>query len=80
LLEPFNGDNISYDTGRTGTFLITDTAPATIRMAREADFYEIVIDGNDGVLIGMMGGIEKISGHVRVICHGDHVTLAPDEN
>ena len=32
---PFKGETISYEPGRTGTFLITDTAPAQIRLARE---------------------------------------------
>lgn len=77
LLVPFEGDDVSYDAGRTGTFLITNTAPANIRMAREVGLYEILIDGAGG-LIGMIGGIEKIPGHIRVIYRGDNVTLVPD--
>ncbi len=73
LVQPFNGDTVSYEPGRTGTFLITNTAPAQIRLAREEGFYEIFIDGPDGRLIlGVRNGdVERIPGHANVLYSDD---------
>jgi len=77
LVKPFRGETVSYEPGRTGTFLITDTAPAQIRLAREG-FYEVAIDGPDGRFIGVgKEDVEKIPGRVRVIYHDDYVSFAP---
>ncbi len=72
LVRPFKGETISYEPGRTGTFLITDTAPAQIRLAREG-FYEIFMDGPDGRLImGLRNGdVERIPGHANVLYSAD---------
>jgi hypothetical protein len=71
LVQPFNGDTVSYEPGRTGTFLITNTAPAQIRIAR-GGFYEIFIDGPDGQLILVMNGdVERIPGHANVLYSDD---------
>lgn len=79
LVKPFRGETVGYEPGRTGTFLITDTAPAQIRLAREG-FYEVAIDGPDGRFIGVTReDVEKIPGHVRVTYHDDYVSFAPDE-
>jgi len=71
LVQPFKGETISYEPGRTGTFLITNTAPAQIRLAREG-FYEIFIDGPDGRLIMVRNGdVERIPGHANVLYSDD---------
>ena len=72
LVQPFNGETVSYEPGCTGTFLITDTAPAQISLAREG-FYEILMDGPDGRLLIMVrkGYIERIPGHANVLYSDD---------
>ena len=67
LVRPFNGETVSYEPGRTGTFLNTDTATAQIRLAREG-FYEILMDYPEGRLIMVRNGlIERIPGHANVL-------------
>jgi hypothetical protein len=71
-VQPYNGETVSYEPGCTGTFLITDTAPAQINLAREG-FYEILMDGPDGRLLIMVrkGYIERIPGHANVLYSDD---------
>jgi hypothetical protein len=79
LVRPFAGEECSFDVGRTGTLLITDTSPAQIRLARDG-FYEVFVDGADGRLIGVTeGSIEKISGHARVAYDDEYVSVFPED-
>ncbi len=79
LVRPFAGEECSFDVGRTGTLLVTDTSPAQIRLARDG-FYEVLVDGADGRLIGVPeGSIEKISGRARVVYDDGYVSVFPED-
>jgi hypothetical protein len=79
LVQPFDGERCHFDAGRTGTLLITDTSPAQIRLARTG-FYEVLVDGADGCLIGVGdGSIERISGRAKVVYDGEYVSVFPED-
>ncbi|XVQ86494.1 TerD family protein [Microbispora siamensis] len=76
LVRPFNGDELTFPTGRTGILLVTDTAPAQIDLARDG-IYEVFIEGADGGLIGVTGEyLERTEGRVRVEYAGRRVTFS----
>ena len=77
LTQPFKGETRSYEAGRKGVFLITNTAPAQIRLAREIPLYELFMDGPDSGLIGVSDPIERIYGHFRVNYNDGNVNVAP---
>jgi hypothetical protein len=75
LVRPFEGEQCTFDVGRTGTLLVTDTSPAQIRLARDG-FYEVFVDGADGRLIGVTeGSIEKTAGRARVVYDDEYVSI-----
>ncbi|HEU5157679.1 MAG TPA: hypothetical protein VFU43_11850 [Streptosporangiaceae bacterium] len=76
LTRSFRGERLSFDAGRTGVVLISDTSPGQIRVARETGLCEVVIEGPDGGLIGVLrDDIEKITGRRRVSYNGDYFRI-----
>jgi hypothetical protein len=76
LIKPFNGERVRLEPGRTGTFVITDTAPAQIRLGRQEGLYTVLIDGPDWRLIGVgRGDIKKIPGRMRVSYYDDTIQV-----
>lgn len=79
LTQLFRGETVSYSAGRMGTFLITDTAPAQIRLARTLPLYELLMDGPPPRLIGVSDPIERIPGQFRVTYDNGSVSCSPLE-
>lgn len=79
LTQPFKGETLSYEAGRTGTFLIINTAPAQIKVARTVPSYEVLMDGPNPGLIGVSDGIERISGQFQVTYSGGSVSCSPGQ-
>jgi hypothetical protein len=77
LTEPFKGETVSYEAGHKGVFLITNTAPAQVRLARELPLYELFMDGPESRLIGVSDPIERIHGHFQVSYSNGNVNVAP---
>jgi hypothetical protein len=76
LIKPFKGETVRYEPGRTGTFVITDTAPAQISLGRQEGLYTVLIDGPDWRLIGVSrGDIKKIPGRMRVSYYDDTIQV-----
>ncbi len=70
LRTDYLGTSATYHRGHEGTVLITDTSPAQIRLGREADMHEILMD--DGRIIVVGGAIlEKIRGRAQVVYSED---------
>ena len=69
LRMAFEGGGARYGVGEEGTVLITDTSPAHVRLCRESDQHEVLMD--DGRLIVVGGGLlEKLKGRARVVYSG----------
>jgi hypothetical protein len=69
LVEDFDGEEVCYKAGTTGTILITMTAPAQIRLSRDIDLHNVFMDDYvpDHPRIGIIGRqIERIPGHAEV--------------
>lgn len=77
LTQPFRGETLSYEAGHRGVFLITNTAPAQIRLAREVPLYELLMDGPDSRLIGVSDPVERIHGHFQVNYNNGYVSASP---
>lgn len=78
LVNAFAGERCRYEVGHEGTILVTKTSPADIRLCRDGDLHEILMDG--GIPIMTAGrDLEKIPGHAEVIYSADgkrvHVNL-----
>jgi hypothetical protein len=79
LTQPFKGEKLSYEAGRTGTLLIINTAPAHIKVARTVPSYEILMDGPNPGLIGVGDEIERIPGQFQVTYSGGGVSCSPGQ-
>jgi hypothetical protein len=77
LTKPFQGERLSYEAGHTGTFLIINTAPAHIAVAREVPSYELLMDGPNPGLIGVSDDLDRIPGHFQVTYDGENVSCSP---
>jgi hypothetical protein len=77
LTQPFRGETSSYEAGHKGVFLITNTATAHIRLAREVPLYVLFMDGPDSGLIEVGDSIERIHGHFHVNYNNGNVNVAP---
>jgi hypothetical protein len=77
LTEPFVNDEVRFEAGRTGVVLVIGTAPAQIRLARSTTLHEILIQGPDGRLIGVLSNkFELIPGKSDVLYDGDSVSCS----
>jgi hypothetical protein len=66
LRTDFHGGVAAYPAGQEGTVLITDTSPAHIRLVRESDLHEVLMD--DGRIIVIGGALlEKMKGRTQVV-------------
>jgi hypothetical protein len=70
LIKAFNGETSSYDAGKEGTVLVTNTSPAHIKLERELDLHAVFIDG-EGLIMVSGTDIQKIPGHAKVIYSED---------
>jgi hypothetical protein len=78
LTQPFKGETVSYDAGHKGVFLISNTAPAHIRLVREVPpLYELLMDWPDSQRIGVTDPIERIHGHFQVNYINGYVNASP---
>jgi hypothetical protein len=74
LVEDFNGEEVSYGAGSTGTIIIVSTAPAEIRMNREIGLHYVGMDESElghGIIMAKHDQIERIPGHADVTISGD---------
>jgi hypothetical protein len=70
LVSAFVGESCRYEVGHKGTVLVTNTSPADVRLCRDGDLHEILMDG--GIIIMTAGrDLEKIPGHAEVIYSAD---------
>ena len=69
LRTEYHGSEVRYQAGHEGTVLITDTSPAHIRLVRESDLHEVLMD--EGKIIVIEGALlEKIKGRAQVVYSG----------
>jgi hypothetical protein len=74
LIADFNGDEVSYQAGATGTILIVNTAPSHIRLDREMGLHYILMDrpkSDHAIIMVNRVTIEVIQGHADVIISTD---------
>jgi hypothetical protein len=70
LVNAFAGESYRYEVGHEGTVLVTNTSPADVRLCRDGDLHQILMDG--GIIIMTAGrNLEKIPGHAEVIYSAD---------
>jgi hypothetical protein len=70
LVNAFVSESCRYEVGHKGTALVTNTSPADVRLCRDGDLHEILMDG--GIIIMTTGtNLEKIPGHAEVIYSAD---------
>lgn len=74
LIADFNGDEVSYQAGATGTILIVNTAPSHIRLDRRMGLHYILIDrpkSDHAIIMVNRATIEVIPGRADVIISTD---------
>lgn len=69
LLEAFQGDSSAYEQGSTGTIVITNTSPSTIRMMRDGSLQEVLMSG--GLIMLPGSDLERIAGQATVSYFGN---------
>jgi hypothetical protein len=74
LVEDFNGEEVSYKAGNTGTIFVASTAPAEIRMNREMGLHYVAMDKPElghGLVMVQRQQFEGIPGHADVMISTD---------
>jgi hypothetical protein len=70
LVNAFAGERSRYEVGHEGTVLVTNTSPADVRLCRDGDLHEILMD-DGGIIMTAGRNLEKIPGHAEVIYSAD---------
>jgi hypothetical protein len=74
LIADFNGDEVSYQAGATGTILIVNTAPSHIRLDREMGLHYVLMDrpeSDRAIIMVYRVTIEVIPGRADVVISTD---------
>jgi hypothetical protein len=80
LTEEYHGETGVYAEGSIGTVLVTNTAPSSIRAARESHLLEILLDTNGMIILDFDSHFTRIEGQARVSYYDDgRVTARSDQ-
>jgi hypothetical protein len=71
LTKAFYGRTGTYGEGSTATVLVTDTAPSSIRTARESNLVGILMDVSGATILTSGSDLLRIEGHAQVFYHDD---------
>ncbi|WP_328322679.1 hypothetical protein OHA70_28185 [Kribbella sp. NBC_00382] len=71
LTEEYRGETGVYTEGSIGTVVITNTAPSSIRVARESHLLEVLMDTNGMIILDIDSNFTRIEGQVRVSYYDD---------
>jgi hypothetical protein len=70
LVNAFVGERGRYEVVHEGTVLDTNTSPADVRLCRDGDLHEILMDGGSIVMTAGRN-LEKMPGHAEVVYSAD---------